>query len=199
MIVMISGKQGSGKTTLAQALQSAWGKHGMAVWRYKFAQPLYDMHNAVYIVARQYGIGPLADGKKDGPLLQLLGTEWGRNTKDPDIWVNCAKSKVAEVTKQWRVMNYFHIVLIDDLRFKNEFHAFPGALTIRLVCAPEIRKERIGANWRENDNHRSEVDLDDYETDGQFSITLDTAVISPEESAEKVVKFLADKLNNALK
>ena len=46
-------------------------------------------------------------------LLQLIGTECGRNIIHPDIWVNCLKKKYYQFKNQYNI-------IIPDLRFNNE-------------------------------------------------------------------------------
>ena len=57
------------------------------------------------------------DGKTPRELLQLLGTEWGRNSIYEDIWVNLWSIKVSKLLQEGRN------VVVDDLRFPNEMDA----------------------------------------------------------------------------
>ncbi len=90
-IIMISGKQGSGKTTLATALQNLIKEKNVNCRVLKFAGPLYEMHDAVITIFEKYGI---VIPKPFKVLLQYLGTEVGRNSVDKDVWVTCLKNKV---------------------------------------------------------------------------------------------------------
>ena len=47
--------------------------------------------------------------------MQTLGTEWGRETIDQDIWVNSVRRML---TKSF--FSEYTPVIIDDLRFENE-------------------------------------------------------------------------------
>jgi phosphomevalonate kinase len=177
-IVMISGKQGSGKTTISDALAARLG--GAAI-RLRFAQPLYEMHNAVLSILAAYGMAR-PGLVKDGPLLQILGTEWGRNTIDPDIWVRCIQNKVAEIGKKFQEA----VVIVDDMRFRNEFDAF-SALKIRLECPREIRKARC-STWRDNENHQSEIDLDEYSDSWLFNLYLETEQMPVQLCVDHIVR-----------
>jgi dephospho-CoA kinase len=196
LIVMLSGKQGSGKTAVADRLATYWGARGIAVWRTKFAAPLYDLHDAVYAVLSRYGIEP--PPPKDKDLFQILGTDWGRNKRDKDMWVKCVRMLMKDATAHWLKTGLFHIVLIDDLRHRNEFEAFPGAFTVRLECPRDIRMKRV-SYWRENENHQSEVDLDGYVVSGHFGLVLDTATTTADEAANKIAQVFQAGLEQTFK
>lgn len=155
--ILLSGKQGSGKSTTTAKVAELLQEEGYDVSLVKFADPLYEMHKQVLLVAESYG---LVVPKKDGKLLQLLGTEWGRENYGKDVWVNCALNKFKalqnSVTK-----DRFGVMLIDDCRFKNELGAFKNiAFTVRLEADRDVRKTRCDA-WRDTEAHISETDLDD--------------------------------------
>lgn len=175
-VVLISGKMGSGKSTLAQGLVSALSARGFEVKVFKFANPLYELHDACLEVLRDYGIQRPV---KDGELLQILGTEYGRNCIDKDVWVKCTRHAIGS----WVAMNgdaaERGIAIINDARFRNEFDGFDEAFSIRLEASKEVRKQRV-SYWRENDQHASEVDLDGYAAEGRFSLLLDVAALDQE-------------------
>jgi hypothetical protein len=175
-IVMISAKQGGGKTTLADAIAKELLKCG----RYRFAKPLYEMHDAVLSILGRYGF----ERTLDKPLLQLLGTEWGRRQVDENLWVKCMLAEADRMRAAG--MNY---LVIDDMRFKNEFNAAP-ALKIRLECDEEIRKSRC-SQWRDNTTHQSEIDLDDWVD--KFDLVLDTGVLSKEQTLKKALEFINER------
>lgn len=156
LVVLISGKQGSGKTTLASQLHSKLNSNTIRTHHTTFAAPLYEMHHAVLDVLRCRGI---KTPTKDGALLQLLGTEWGRNQYGEDIWVNLVKGEIE--------MRDDTVFIVSDCRFPNEVLSFRDAISIRLECPERIRRERIlktpGQNWRNNSDHASETALDKFE------------------------------------
>lgn len=167
--VIISGKQGSGKTTTQNELVKVWQRQpgGRAI-TINFADVLYEMHDLVLNVLNQYW--PDRGLKKDGPLLQVLGTEWGRNTVDQDIWVKIVKEKIIQLTIQNK--HYENLLfIIGDCRFTNEFDLFDEALRVRLECHEAIRKQRCSM-WRENTQHPSEIGLDGYV--GKFDLVFNT-------------------------
>ena len=181
---MLSGLQGSGKTTTATYLTHALWASGRKAQRLKFADILYEMHNAIRGILRRCG----ADELKtiDGPLLQLLGTEWGRKTRGEDIWVRCL---LAAATDYWQ-QQPDGAVIIDDCSFENEHRAFMAmpevAVThVRLVADRATRKARA-EKWRENETHASETGLDGLD-DSYFDIVADTSRDSTGDIVERIL------------
>lgn len=181
---MISGKQGSGKSTLQKAIIEKLISRSKAkvIFNLKFADVLYRMHDAVLKIL--YSYLPKRKIQKDGPLLQVLGIEWGRNTLGENIWVDLLKERI----KQHQVSFNPDYIFIDECRFENEFNAFPEALRIRLECPKEIRKARCSM-WRDNDSHHSEIGLDDYAKAHKFDLYLDTTT-PLDDSIDLVLKTL---------
>lgn len=117
-LIAITGKAGCGKDTLGAYLMK---EHGYA--KYNFAKPLYDAVNTMF----GWHIAQWADrewkervipelGASPRRLLQTMGTEWGRELINPDIWVYLAGQAW---THHCRVYDPPALV-ITDLRFDNE-------------------------------------------------------------------------------
>lgn len=168
-VIIISGKQGSGKTTLMGELARSLGLQNMFPVDLIFADTIYKIHDFAIKLLKQRGIE--RNLVKDGFLLQFLGTEWGRKTIDENVWVNCLKGEMANWEKDLPKEDL--IFLISDCRFQNEFDGIPDAFTVRLEASTEVRKERC-SQWRENDTHPSEIDLDGYAKQGKFTCYIDT-------------------------
>lgn len=151
---MISGKQGSGKTTLANELTNQLQERKYKVVRMKFADVLYELHDTIFGILKSYGI--TYDKVKHGPLLQYLGTDFGRKTFGENVWAGILRNRISGIE------SLVDFCIVDDLRFKNEFETFPEAFKIRLSAPEGVRKERC-ESWREDTNHPSEVDLDEWE------------------------------------
>ena len=167
-VVLLSAKQGGGKSSIQKALAEKWSERtGQAVACLNFADVLYEMHDAVLEVLHRYW--PNRNLAKDGPLLQMLGTDWARKTIDQDIWVKCMQKK-AEL---WFRENPGGLLIVGDCRFENELHAFPEALRVRLNCPEKVRQARCSM-WRENTEHPSEIGLDGAAERGEFDMYLNT-------------------------
>ena len=148
MIIGISGKMQSGKDTAANIIRS-WDES----WQVRrFADKLKDITCMLIGCSRE----DLEDIKfKDEPLdkswgkmtprllMQLLGTECGREVIHENIWVNALFADYKDQSK-W---------IIPDVRFPNEADAVisRGGLLLRLE-RDTGRKE----------THKSETALDDY-------------------------------------
>lgn len=182
---------GSGKTTLGKALEEKIRQKIKKAYpiQVTFASTIYEMHDACLAILKAYGVE--RDIKKDGTLLQLLGTEWGRNTLGEDIWVNLLKGKM-KATVQGIDSDLEPYFIITDCRMKNEFDAFPGALHVRLECARDIRKKRC-EQWRDRENHPSEIDLDSYVEKNKFDFVFNTGESTVEDCALVLIEELKDR------
>jgi hypothetical protein len=148
----------------------------------KFAAPLYQMHDAVLRVASDYGI-PVR--QKERELLQFLGTEWGRETKGPDVWVKAALNNLERADRNASIPT---IAIFDDVRFENEVTLFQQALgskvfVIRLEAPEFIRKSRGAAGGTESFQHPSECGLDHFQG---FNLVLDTTDKTPYQIASTI-------------
>lgn len=177
MIILISGKIGSGKSRLASELAQQITNSVII----KFADPLYAIHSATMETLRSFGWNiPVNEINRD--LLQDIGF-WGRK-QDKDMWVKIARSRINRVMLE----NPKATVLIDDCRYSNEFLAFGDAIAIRCVASEECRKRR--AQKLGNFHHESELALD-HITDTMFDLVLDTEHTPIEENVGKCLRLLA--------
>lgn len=155
MIIGITGKKGSGKSTVARLLTREYGFS-----RRPFAAGLKHMLSGL-------GVPPeILDGDdtaKSKPLdclgghtmrfaAQTLGTEWGRNCMGENFWVD-----------RWiRTMPSNYKIVADDVRFLNEAKAIMdlGGTIVR------VKREFIETR---HDLHASEVEMDQIVA--QYEIT----------------------------
>lgn len=185
MVVLISGLQGSGKTTLQKALIKKWQEHkghyGVAL---NFADVLYEMHDYIQNKMESYGIPKIEP--KDRALMQLLGTQWGRAVKGEDVWVDVLKGKMKLLKEKQLKIAEKILFVVGDCRFRNEFDGLPTALRVRLVCDAEVRKARVSI-WGDQ-NHLSETDLNQYEIDGKFDLVFDTSGEKTETIVNRILR-----------
>lgn len=164
-IFLLSGRQGAGKSTYAKELVRVLPE----CISVKFADPLYALHDACLPILHALELRP-ADMKKDGELLQILGTEYGRKKLGENVWVDAVRRRVNKHLEA----HSKGFVVIDDCRFPNELEAFHDAHKIRLVAPEEVRKARC-SYWREDTKHPSETALDEYEEKKMFHCEIETS------------------------
>lgn len=109
-IVGITGRKQSGKTTAAEYLALKLVGH----YNCSFADPIKRMLRILGLDEEQLNGSAkeacdLRYGKSPREMMQTLGTEWGRNTIDPDIWLRALSHQIGDSK-----------ALIHDVRFGNE-------------------------------------------------------------------------------
>lgn len=110
MIIGLTGKARSGKDTAAAQLVKGGFEH------YWFSKPMKDACRSIFgwsdahlygdlkeVVDERFGVSPRV-------ALQTLGTEWGRDCINKDLWINIAKMKMESAQN----------IVISDCRFDNE-------------------------------------------------------------------------------
>lgn len=159
IIGLYSSQMGAGKSTVAKHLAADRDTHVLS-----FAEPIKQMIYAMIIAtgmdkdtAKRHVWGDLKEevvpglGVTSRRLQQTLGTEWGREVIDPDLWANIGLSKADRLTADG------DMVFFDDMRFPNE------ALKIKDRGGFLVRVVRPGAVLTEP--HASEGQLDGWEFD----------------------------------
>lgn len=125
-LVGLSGNAGAGKSTLALHLVKDHGFNEVA-----FADPIKRALAAMLGLTRSQAEKALFSHEaKNNPvvypeidatprkLMQTLGTEWGRNTIDPDIWTKMAKDAINNIA--WMTDGPAARIVVSDVRFANE-------------------------------------------------------------------------------
>ena len=190
MIIGITGRAGSGKSTVADILVRKHGYVSLA-----FADPLKRICREVFDFTDEQLWGPSSarnkpdlryprgDGSWLSPrhALQQLGTEWGRACY-PDVWVDYTL-RVATLLLDNPTIEYnpttwpewagkhspTHGVVISDVRFPNEIHRLRAS-------GAHIIKTTYDSGQNIGSNHESERHFDSLEVDATISpdVDLDT-------------------------
>ena len=149
MIIGLSGYANAGKDSVAQILVEKFGYKRMA-----FADAIRDIlytldpltNNGLHVkaIVDDYGWDIAKQDIEIRRLLQVLGTEVGRNVFGDDVWVDVLISKLEPMDK----------VVITDVRFQNEareIHNLAGVLW-------RINRDGVSAV----NEHISETQMDQY-------------------------------------
>lgn len=143
----------AGKSTLAEALIYERG-----FTRIKMADGLKAMLRALlaYQGLNDEGITRRIEGSSKGEAspwlygqtprfaMQTLGTQWGRDCMGEDFWVEVASSKIYTLLTAGRP------VVIDDIRFENEYHMvrmFDAGFMVK-ITRPEMDPQANATWWR---------------------------------------------------
>jgi hypothetical protein len=105
-IVAFTGYKGSGKTTAAQMLGYELRPFASTLKRMLAVLGLTD--DQIYGSLKETPCD-LLGGHTPRHAMQTLGTEWGRECIDPEIWLRSWKHSLPQVD-----------IVVDDLRFPNE-------------------------------------------------------------------------------
>ena len=124
-ILGLCGKKRVGKDTVADYIVSQYSYAKLA-----FADPLYEMIFSGFEIGGIDGMKMLANkeepmdafmGRSLRHMLQTLGTEWGRNMINEDVWVNVMDRKIRYIENGVEFgMNDSRGVVISDVRMPNE-------------------------------------------------------------------------------
>lgn len=162
IVVGISGKQLSGKSTLASGLVTIF-QNKNDTYRYIHTEILHFADYLKEIVAKCFFGKDKFDadmktqivyGKTGRELLQLVGTDWFRNIAI-ECWINALNAEIQKFVDMYKNNDSsILVILIPDVRFENELNYIQKKLNghvIRLTRNPK------------NDQHESETALDDAE------------------------------------
>lgn len=159
----IAGKAGSGKDSVATAIKDDLSRLGLHVKTYAFATPLkmmlsammsvpYELLEGVTLQSRRWREEVIpAFGKSPREMMQLLGTEWGRDLIHPDLWVLVAETQIEKDGPD--------VAIFTDLRFPNELAliARHDGLCLETVLLGGKDGEAPGVK-----DHKSEKALDTF-------------------------------------
>jgi hypothetical protein len=140
LVIQISGGFFNGKDTLAEEVHK--------IFREDYAMQMSSFSTPIKELAYELGW----NGEKDNNgrvLLQFIGTEWGRDTVDRDIWVKKLYKKISDYTE---------ILIIPDTRFDNEVE-FLREKSLKTVVVKIEREDPPEYNNKELHEHISEKGL----------------------------------------
>lgn len=171
VVLFIGGNQGAGKTTAAKYIREYFHKltqdtllFGAEVFIYKYADPLYRLHDEVEKFFHKLGAIESVRPKY-GPLLQRLGNEIGRELYGENVWVNNLVDRIS--ASAGGGLPQIHIV--EDVRRKNELD-WPAqrfkdlgykVISVFLDAPEDVRKTRTDM-WRPDTSHKSESELQEF-------------------------------------
>lgn len=193
MKVAIVGKLHSGKTTTAQALVDHFGYQRMA-----FADPVKEVSGVMLaafenhfapprVKVAPYTIAQMNDMKKHPSirkLLQVVGTELGREWRYNTFWIDQLTRKVTRAESLG-----VHSIVVDDCRFPNEADALRahGFTIVKLVrddheraasvydalrtTNPDYTTEQLEQELRKMMEHPSEQEIDNILPDMTYPST----------------------------
>jgi len=169
-IIVISGKQFSGKDTVANVLKEIFSEFKLA--------PLADAIKIEFSQEKNLAFNEIERNKPlYRPDLIVLGNK--RRDENPDYWIN-------------KVLKYDNNLIISDVRFQHEIDTFDklDAVKIRVESAQEQRAKR-GKLVKENDP--TETDLDNYEN-WDYIIKNNGTIDELEEKAKEVGEEIRQNL-----
>lgn len=186
-VIQLSGPQGAGKSTLARTITAKSRALGFdKVFTIKFADPLYEQHE--YCLNKMSRATGIERDAKDGTFLQRIGDHW-REKYGKNIFVNILNKRITEITQ--RCHDERVLIVVDDLRYRNEFDGVNTSLSVRLDADESVRQFRA-EKWRPNTSHSSEIDILEYVQQRKFDLHYWT------DQHENTPTFMAEQIEMLL-
>ncbi len=189
VVVGLSGKIGSGKTTAAEMIKAVYPT---TIIR-NFADRLKELvaihleidvalcysHEGKNMYLPEYGITL-------GEFLQ----QWGTKLREvnENIWVLAVQSFIDACVAKKKNKEEKLIIVIGDARFVNEAEWLQkvGGITVRLEGDPGKEREKS----KRDVNHVSEVALDEYTA---FDLVINTEITEKESTGEQILEMIESK------
>ena len=167
LVVGFAGRAGSGKNEAANIAAKAFRRRGYLVVQMAFADAVKDIYKVIFNedpytndrVLKEQTIIPGSAHKTMRRILQIIGTEFGREMIDPHIWINIVAQRIVGIQaaqakkKQPRPIAVF----ITDVRESNE--ALFVTKTMNGLLIDMLRNEPKQRWWNKlfHRYHRSEA------------------------------------------
>jgi hypothetical protein len=145
-IIGLNGAAGAGKDALAKQIIY---RHGWA--KYAFATPIRAALNGAFQIPYEDMEDPVLKNKPDylfgrsiRYMMQTLGTEWGRELVNQEIWMLEAERRINSV----RVRDMVQGIVITDCRFPNEadkIHEM-GGIVVKITRTDNPFAAAVNAN-----------------------------------------------------
>mgnify|MGYP003683243117 CR=1 FL=1 len=171
LVVGVSGKMGVGKDYLIDTvIKPMFQEAGLNVAVLGFADQIKvnAAAQAGLEISRMFG----DKTPEIRRMLQVAGTEQGRDVHGPDVWVNI----VAKWIEIRAMRDQTQVFIIPDCRFRNELAWIkrqPNHLVLRIEAPKRnlarLKKEAPEGNLEAISQHPSEIDLDGLDPD-QFNL-----------------------------
>lgn len=117
-VIGLTGVVGSGKDSVAEIFSEQY-----RFIRLGFADPIYEMASIVtrtpaHVLQKREGKEVVLDRVNASPrkLMQTLGTEWGRQMIDENLWINHLDGRLRSI----EIRTGLNGLVISDVRFQNE-------------------------------------------------------------------------------
>ena len=171
LLLGISGKMGSGKSTISHMLKAAFGE-SMKVDIMSLSKPIYKAQDLLY---KEYGLK--LQGDKDRDLLISIG-KWGRDISS-DFWLEQMAKMITESEAD--------VIICDDVRFKNEADFF-GKLGFLVRIEGEQRGENV--------DHSRATDATECALDNYWFKNKVSNLLAPDAMCKKIAEMMGGENDN---
>jgi len=194
MYIILCGRQGSGKTTVAEALKAYYSYRGTACFAYDFMQPVQEVHDAAFIALQRYGMPhPPEDLYSRLPYQYIYS--WLEM-----LLPTYANAELTKVIQRWDDLKMYHIAVVHGMTKPAQLEKYLTGFKVLLTCNVDERNRRIttaggsSAFCLRDYNHPIEAGFDDCAVSDIFDLVVDTGMMTPDKVASHIGECLHKKL-----